>query len=243
LPITVWQQIRLGPRPLCGADGAVNRFDVVTVDLRDDVPAVGLEAPRGIVAEPAFHLAVDGDPVVVVERDELAQGQDARERTGLVRDALHQAAVAHRHVGVMVNELEARAVELGGEEALRERHADRVRQPLPERTGRGLHAGREAVLGVSGRLGVQLAKALDLLHRQVVARQMQEGVEQHRAVAVGEHEAVAAGPPGIGGIVAQVPPPQRSAISAIPMAPDGEFMAIRRPWPTREPRWWLLART
>jgi len=57
-----------------------------------------------------------------------------------VRDAFHQAAVTEEHPGAVVHDLVTRAVEGGGEELLRERHADRVGQPLAERAGGGLDA-------------------------------------------------------------------------------------------------------
>ena len=63
--------------------------------------------------------------------------------------------------------------------------------------------------GMAGRLRVQLPEALQLVHRQVVAGQMQQRVQQHRAVAVGDDEAVAIRPLRMRGIVAQVPVPQR----------------------------------
>ena len=68
------------------------------------VPAISLEALGGVVGEPALHFAVDGDAVVVVERDQLAELQRAGERAGLVRDAFHQAAVAAEHVGVVIDD-------------------------------------------------------------------------------------------------------------------------------------------
>ena len=56
-----------------GDDGAVDRGGVVSVDVGDDLPAVCRESCRGIVAEPAADFAVDGDAVVVVNRDEFAE--------------------------------------------------------------------------------------------------------------------------------------------------------------------------
>ena len=46
--------------------------EVMAVDIADDAPAIGLEACRRVVAEPALDVAVDGDAVVVVDDDELA---------------------------------------------------------------------------------------------------------------------------------------------------------------------------
>ena len=49
----------------------------------------------------------------------------------------HQAAVAHEDVGVVVDQIVA---ELGVQDALGERHADRVGDALAERAGGGLDA-------------------------------------------------------------------------------------------------------
>ena len=55
---------------------------------------------------------------------------------------------------------------------------------------------------------MQLTKAFELLDRQVVAREVQQPVEQHRAVPIGEHEAVAVGPGRIAGMMLEVTRPQ-----------------------------------
>ena len=211
----VLQQISVGRSALsCGSrDRRVDGVDVVAVDVGNDVPAVGLEAPRRVVGEPALDLAVDRDAVVVVEADQLRQAQRAGERAGFVRDAFHQAAVADEHVGAMVDDRMAGAIELGREQPFGERHADRVGESLAERPGRRLDARRHADFRMAGRLRVQLAKAPELVDRQRVAGQVQQRVLQHRAVAVRQHEAVAIGPVRIGRVVAQVPVPQR----------DGDF--------------------
>ena len=53
-------------------DGRGDGVHVMSVDLGDDVPAVGFEPPRRVVGEPALDMPVDGDAIVVVERDQLA---------------------------------------------------------------------------------------------------------------------------------------------------------------------------
>src|SRR5690606_5324972 len=93
-----------------GVDRALDGVRIMTVDVADHAPAVGLEARRRVVGEPAFDLAVDRDAVVVPERDQLAQAPGPGDRGGLVRDALHQATVAHEYPGAMVDHVEARAV-------------------------------------------------------------------------------------------------------------------------------------
>ena len=65
----------------------------------------------------------------------------AGERGGFVGDALHQVAVAAKGVDVVVEQIEAGPIEMGGEPALGDRHADAVAAALAERAGRGLDAG------------------------------------------------------------------------------------------------------
>ena len=73
-PMMVLQQISVGWVVFCFAarNAAVDRLRIVAVDIGDHLPAVGAEARRRVVAEPAVHFAVDGNAVVVVEADELA---------------------------------------------------------------------------------------------------------------------------------------------------------------------------
>ena len=97
--------------PVGFVDRGVDCFDIVAVDMGNDVPAVRFEASRRIVGEPALGLAVDRDAVVVVERGELGQSQRPRERTGFVRDTFHQAAVADEDIRTMVDDRVAGPVE------------------------------------------------------------------------------------------------------------------------------------
>ena len=45
------------------------------VDIRNHVPAIGLETLRRVIGEPAFNVAVDGNAVVIPETDQLTQPQ------------------------------------------------------------------------------------------------------------------------------------------------------------------------
>ena len=190
-------------------DRLFDRLHAVAVDALDHLPAIGLEAARRVVGEPGRHRAVDRDAVVVPEGDQLVELPGTGQRTGLVADAFHQAAIAEEGVGVMVDHRVAVAVELGGEQLFGQRHADRVGQALAERAGGRLDAGGDAHLGVAGRLAVQLAEVLQLGQREVVAAQVEQRVLQHRAMAVGEHEAVTPRPVRVGRVVAQVRAPER----------------------------------
>ena len=91
------------------------------------------------------------------------------------------------------------------QELLGDRHADAVGEALAERAGRDLDAGRDVdavALRVARRDRAPLAELLELVHREVVAGEVQDAVEQHRAVAGAEHEAVAVGPRRILRVVA-----------------------------------------
>src|SRR4029079_2209160 len=89
-----------------------------------------------------------------------------------------------------VDDVVAWAVELGREPDLGDRHPDSVGEPLTERTGRGLDAGREPVLGRAGRLRAPLAERLEVLERDVVAGQVEQRVQEHRGVTGTEDEPV-----------------------------------------------------
>ena len=113
------------------------------------------------------------------------------QRDRLLRDPFHQIAVGGEHVGVVIDDV----AELGREMPLGDRHADRVAEPLAERAGRRLDAGRLEILRVAGRVRSELPETLDLVDRhRLVAEEIEQRVEQHRAVAGGEHETVAVGP-------------------------------------------------
>ena len=101
------------------------------------------------------------------------------------------------------------AVELLRQPALGDGHAHGVRQPLAERAGRRLDAGREAVLRVAGRDRAPLAERLDVLEAHPVAREVEHRVQEHRRVAGAQHEAVAVRPGRVRRGVAEVTRPQR----------------------------------
>ena len=66
---------------------------------------------------------------------------------------------------------------------------------LPEWAGRRLDTVGVPVFGVAGRLAVDLAKPLQLVEGHIlVAGQIEQAVEQHRGVAVRQHEPVAVEP-------------------------------------------------
>ncbi len=103
------------------------------------------------------------------------------ERDRFLADAFHQVAVGCEHIGAMVDDVVAehrRKMGFGNG------HADGIGEALAERSSRGLDAGRDEILRMARRQRAELAEALDLVDRHcLVAEQMQQRVDQHRAVA------------------------------------------------------------
>ena len=87
-------------------------------------------------------------------------------------------------------------VELGRQPPLGDGHPDGVGEALAERAGRRLDAGRQAVLGMARRPRAPLAERLEVVEVEVVARQVEERVEEHARVAGRQDEAVAVRPVG-----------------------------------------------
>ena len=120
------------------------------------------------------------------------------QRNRLVAKAFHQAAVAGDHIGIVIDEIVAEA---RIQQPLGQRHADRRRNALPQRSGGGLDARRMAVFGMTGCLRSPLPECPEFVRcHALVARQVQQRIQQHRAMAGGQHETVAVRPRRIGGI-------------------------------------------
>ena len=132
----------------------------MAVDTVDNPPAIASEAARHILREPGIHSAVDGDAVVVVEADELAEFERSRERCRLVRYAFHETAVPGNRPGAMVHDLVFGLVELFRQALFRQRHADGVGQALAQWPGGCFDAGTLAELRMAGGFGMKLPESL-----------------------------------------------------------------------------------
>ena len=108
----------------------------------------------------------------------------------------------------MIDDGEIRLVEDGGEVRFSNRHADRHAHACAQRPCRGFHALRMTVLGMAGRQGSVLAEILEVVERQPVAEEVQQGIEHGGAVPGGEDEAVAVRPVWILAVVLHVVRPE-----------------------------------
>ncbi len=78
-------------------------------------------------------------------------------------DALHQATVPCQRIGHMIDDRMLRLVVACSQEALRQSHAHRGREPAAQGTRGDLHAWGVVELWVAWRLGPKLAKVLEVL--------------------------------------------------------------------------------
>ena len=123
-------------------------------------------------------------------------------------DPFLHTAVATDGVDVVIHDGTVGLIIGRGQMRLGQRHADSRGIALPQRPGGGLHARCDPVLGMAGGEAAELAELLELIQRQIVAGQMKQAVDQHGAVAAGQHEPVAVEPLGISRVVAQEARPQ-----------------------------------
>ena len=195
--------LRLGHR---GRDRGINRFQIlVSVGNGLDVPPKRAVAGRHVLhREGQRRRPVEGDVVLVVEPHEPPEAELPGERSRLARHPLHQVAVGNQRKHPVVHEPR----ELRPERPFGDGHAHRVPGPLPERPGRRFDArGREG-LGMPRGAALPLPEVADVVEAHRIAREMQQGVEQHRAVARRKDEAVPVRPMRIGGTGREMAAPE-----------------------------------
>ena len=127
----------------------------------DGVPARGFEAGGDIFGEREIGGAGQGDVVLVVEIDQLAETEMPGDGGGFHGDAFHDVTIGDDGVGVVVDHLVAGAVVGGGQEMLGDGHADGVAEPLPQRSGGDFDAGSKPVFRVARRDRAELAERLE----------------------------------------------------------------------------------
>lgn len=177
--------------------GVAEGVQVVGILHPKGLPAVSPVAPEDILGEGQAGGAVNGDAVVVPKDDKLGKPPKAGQGAGLPRNPFHQVPVRGQDVGVMVHHGVPGAVELGGELPLRQGEAHGGGDALAQGPRGHLHPGGVAALGMARGLGAPLAEAFKLLQGKVVAREVEDGVEEHGAVPGGKDKAVPVRPGGV----------------------------------------------
>ena len=84
---------------------------IVAINCINHVPAISGKTLRRVVNEPRSHLTVNRNAVVVVHGNQFVELPSARQGASFVADALHQATIAHEHIGMVINDVVSGLVE------------------------------------------------------------------------------------------------------------------------------------
>ena len=188
-------------------DGRRDRGAVHPINLLH-VPAVGFKALVLVFRKGQVCVAINRDFVVVVEINQFAQAQMTGQTGGFLGHPFHNVPVADHCVGVVIDDCKAGPVVACSQPALGNRQPHAVGKALAQRTGRRLHAGGVAPFGMAGGAAAPLPEVLEFVQRQIVAGQVKHRIDQHRAVARAEDEAVPVVPIRVGRVVAHMTGPQ-----------------------------------
>jgi hypothetical protein len=172
------------------------------------LPAGGCKPPIDILGESEGRRSRQDDPVIVVQNDELSQPEMTGQGGSLGGEPLHEVAVACEDIGEMIHHPVIRAVEAGSQMGLSDRHPHRCAESLTKGSRRHLRPRGMTALRMAGRLAPPLPEGLQIFEGKVIAGQIEERIEEHRAVPGGQDETVAVGPQRIGRIMLQVPRPE-----------------------------------
>ncbi len=128
-------------------------------------------------------------------------------------DTLHQTAIADKGVGTVIDNLKVLIIQ-GSIKMCRQQlfcngQPDGIRQALTQRPRGGFHPWCVAKFWMPRRSRTQLPKFFKLGHGQIVAGQVQQGIDQHGAMTVRQHKTIAVRPLRIGWIVPQKASPER----------------------------------
>src|SRR5262245_10481956 len=117
-------------RALERPERALEHLEIIGVADARDVPPEPDDARGHIIAVRQRRVALDGYVIVVVDPTEVVEFEVSCQRGGLAGDPFHHAAVAAQSVYVVVEQIEPRTIEVAGQPALGDGHADARRQPL-----------------------------------------------------------------------------------------------------------------
>src|SRR5262249_9859958 len=120
--------------------GVLDAVDVVGVADPQDVPGGTKKARRHVFRERYARVPFDSDVVVVVDPAEVIEPQVACQGGGFRRDSLHQAPVAADGVDAVIEDVEARLVEVLSKPFLGDRHAHACGDSLAQWAGGGFNA-------------------------------------------------------------------------------------------------------
>ena len=175
-------------------DGFADGIEVRAVFDGNRLETEGSHAGLDIFRKGDVRIAFDRDVVAIVEDDEFGKAECPCQGEGFRRDAFHQAAVAAEGEGVVVDDGITRFIENSCQVSFCHGHADSHAQAGAEGACRRFDARRVAVFRMTRCQGAILTELFNVVHGQAVAVEMEQRIQQHRAVASREDKAVAVRP-------------------------------------------------
>jgi hypothetical protein len=105
------------------------------ITIIDDlnVPAIGLKSLDNIFSKGAVGVTIDGDVIVVINGNQVAELQMARKRSSLTGNTLHHTTITQECICIIVDQLESRLVEFGGSVVLGNGKTHGIRKTLAKR--------------------------------------------------------------------------------------------------------------
>ena len=185
----------------------VDGVHVVAILHAQNLPLKGFKPLGAVFRKCDGGIPLDGNVVVIIKINQLPEAQMPRQRRGFGGDAFHQVAVGDNGIDKMADDFMPRTIENRREVGFRNCHAHAVGKSLPKRTGRRLYARGQSVFRMSRRETAPLTKTLEFLHREVVAREVEQRVEQRGAMSARENKSVAVHPARVGRVVPQMSSP------------------------------------
>ena len=116
------------------------------------------------------------------------------ERARFRRHAFLETTIARQTKNMLVENAMLAGVEMCLRHFRCHCHTNRVAHALPQRTGGAFDSRRFKIFRMSRRFRMQLTKTLNVLDRNVVAAQVQPGIQEHPAMPGGKNEIVALDP-------------------------------------------------
>lgn len=187
---------------LASLDGSLYRLQiVVSVADGQGVPSVCLHTLVDILSEGTVGVTVNGDVVVIVDGNQVAQLQVTGEGSSLAGNTLHVASITHEDICVVVNKLESGLVELSSSVLLGNGKTNSVSKTLAERASGDLNAGGivgfrvtggdavDVLKYVNGALGswgsrITYSEVLQVINCEAETGKVEESILKHASVAV-----------------------------------------------------------
>ena len=135
----------------------------------------------------------------------MAKAEVAGQGCRFAADPFHEVAIGDEAECPVVDEIRTEA---RPEVGLGDGHAHPGCEPLPERPGCHLDPEPVVDFGMTGRVAAPLPEVAQIIEGEREPTEVEHGIEQHRAVAVGEHETVAVRPLRISRVDIQIAPPE-----------------------------------